>query len=119
LVIGAFALAHGNVFTRRFDDSIYKSIQEVLTVKYPDEQKLVKCMVDDFRGDHIVDKFFSEDLLTDTDKLTKAIEKYENSARIKCKIGIFLESPFGVLALVVICLIIILISCCVIKCIWC
>lgn len=111
----SFALTQGNGNALKdLNKAISASIQEVLAVKYPDDQKLAKCMADD-----IASNFLTMDFMTNTEKFARDIEKYESRAKTKCKIGIFLESPIGVLALVVICLVLIIISCCIIKCIWC
>lgn len=101
------------------DAAFYKAVHGYLLVKHPDEPRLARCMVDDFRGSKVAEKVFSVELLTDTEKLKNSIASYENYAEVKCKIAIFVQSPLGVCVLIAVLLLIILLACCLIKCICC
>lgn len=101
------------------DDAIYKSIHGVLIATRPEQPALVKCMVDDFRGNKIADKFYSTDLILNTSKLQEEIEPYVDVAEAKCNIALFLQSPLGIFVLIAILLLLIICCCCIIKCICC
>ena len=60
------------------DDGVYGIIHIMLRSEYPDEK--AKCMVDDFRSNKVVDKFFSADLLFNNEKLKREIQPYVDFA---------------------------------------
>jgi len=101
------------------DDAIYKAIHGLLLVDNPDKPELVKCIVDDFKGNKIADKFYTPDLLINTAKLKEEINPYLEVAQVKCNIALFIQSPLGIFALIAVLLLLILSCCCVIKCIFC
>jgi hypothetical protein len=76
-------LAQGNIFKNFADDRIYDAIQIVLKNQYPDNQAKVQCMVDDFRRNKVADKFYTIDLLTNNEKLSKEIQPYVDEANLK------------------------------------
>lgn len=119
VVISVLALSQENYIKSITDDAIYKSIYGVLLATRPDQPALVKCMVDDFKGNKIADKFYSDDLLVNISKLQDEIEPYVGVAEAKCNIALFLQSPFGICILIAILLLLILCCCCIIKCICC
>lgn len=117
--VGFLAMAEGNFVTSTFDEGVYKLIQGILIVKHPEETRLVKCLMDDFRKSKLAEKFYTPELLTNTAKLEEEIQPHLKFAEVKCKFGFFLQSPFGILILIAILLVVILICCCLIKCICC
>lgn len=119
LVLSIVTLSQENFIKDSFDDAIYKSIHGVLTVARPDQPELVKCMVDDFRGNKIADKFYSTELLTNSLKLQEEIQPYINVAEIKCKIALFIQSPLGICILIALLLLLIICCCCILRCLCC
>lgn len=83
VVVIAAAFAQGNIFKNFADDRIYDAIEVVLRNQYPDNQKKVQCMVDDFRRNKVADKFYTIDLLTNQEKLSKEIQPYVDEANLK------------------------------------
>lgn len=110
---------YGNVIRNGIDDAIYTSIHGLLLVKYPGENALVKCIVDDFKGSKIADKFYTPDLILNTEKLQKEIDPYLEVAEVKCNVALFFQSPLGIFVLIAILLIVIMSCCCLIKCLCC
>lgn len=102
-----------------FDEKIFKSIERILDDKYPDEPALIKCIIRDFKGSKLVDKFYTPELILNTKKLTEEIEPHLKMAERKCKVGLFLQSPVGLLIIIALVLVVILICCCLIKCLCC
>lgn len=102
------------------DDEIYGAIGDFLKVKYPDETILQQCMIKTFRVNKIADNFSTLEFKEDHAWIQDSIEPHEKVARIKCNIAVFFSSsPFGILIMVGFLLIVILLLCCLIKCIWC
>jgi len=119
VVASMVAFSQGYSIKNAFDEPIYKAIYVALVARYPDDPQLAKCISDDFRGSKIADKFYTIELLTNQEKLQKEIEPHVNAAEIKCKIGLFAQSTLGIFVLIAILLVLILISCCIIKCLCC
>jgi hypothetical protein len=120
LAVSAFGLCEGGPITSLQSEAMYKAINVVLTVKYRDNPKLVKCMVDDFRGNKVADQIYSIDrILNPETSLANDIAKFEENAKLKCDIALFLQTPIGILILISILLIFILLCCCLLKCMCC
>lgn len=118
LAVSFVAVSQGSIFSDAADEIIYKAIHTVLVAKYPGEEKLVKCIDLDFRGSNLAKKFGSN-LVLQPDDLKKEIASDLNVAETKCKIGLFFQSPIGIIIIIGISLVVILICCCLIKCIFC
>lgn len=119
---GFLALAEGGFIPEiadGIDEKIFKSIERILEDKYPDEPALIKCIIRDFKGSKLVEKFYTRELIFNTKKLAEEIEPHLNMAERKCKVGLFLQSPVGLLIIIVLVLVVILICCCLIKCLCC
>lgn len=67
------AFAQANILKGFADDGIYEAIRVVLKRQYPDNEVKVSCMVDDFRRNKVADKFYTFDLLTNQDKLSREV----------------------------------------------
>lgn len=114
--VGFLAMAGGNFV---FDAGVYSLIEGILIVKHPDDTRLVECLMDNFRKSKLAEKFYTPELLTNPAKLEEEIQPHLKYAEMKCKIGLFLQSPFGILIMIAVLLVVILICCCLIKCICC
>lgn len=120
LAVSGFGLCQGNAISSLQSEAMYKAIHVILSGKYRDDPKLVKCMVDDFRGSKVAEEIYSIDRILNPQKsLADDISKYEENAKLKCDIALFLQTPIGILILISIILIFILLCCCVLKCICC
>jgi hypothetical protein len=67
------------------DPSIFIAIKEVLIYNYGKSEALANCMVDDFRRNKIVEKFYSPELLSDLPQLAREIEPFIADAEQNCK----------------------------------
>lgn len=120
MLVSLMATSQGNIFTKGVDIAVYKAIQALLLVKHPENPELAKCIVDDFTGNKVADKItYSPDLVSNPEKLQNEIKEYEDSAEIKCKVALFLQTPIGICILILILLLLISLSCCIIRCICC
>lgn len=68
------ALVQGNFLSNAIDEGIYSAIHAILRNQYPDEPEKAQCMVDDFRRNHVADKFYTPDIVTNTEKLKREIQ---------------------------------------------
>lgn len=101
------------------DEGIYTAIHAILKNEYPGEDEKSQCMIDDFRRNHVADKFYTPDLLFNTDKLRREIQPHVDEANLKCTLITFFQSPLGIAALVLLFLLALSIICCLIRCICC
>lgn len=83
-VLCAAAFVQGNIFKKFADDRIYDAIDIVLKNQYLDNQKMVQCIVDNFRRNNVAEKFYTIDILTGQDTLSKGIQPYVDEANLKC-----------------------------------
>lgn len=113
------AYSQGNPDKIETDPLIYKNISIALAIKHPDDPELVKCISDDFEKSKVADKFYTKELLNNTTQLLEEIKPYEKWAEPKCEIALFLQTPIGILIMCLILLVLILICCGVIRCLWC
>lgn len=81
-VVCSVAFIQGNIIKDAIDDGVYSAIHAILRNQYPDEPEKAQCMTDDFRRNKIADKFYSADLLLNTDKLQKEIQPYVDEANL-------------------------------------
>lgn len=120
LAVSGFGLCQANPISSLQNEAMYKAIHSLLSIKHKDDPKLVKCMVDDFRGNKVAEEIYSIDRILSPQKtLAEDISKYEESAKLKCDIALFLQTPIGILILISVLLIFIILCCCVLKCICC
>ncbi|CRK97808.1 CLUMA_CG011184, isoform A [Clunio marinus] len=99
-VICSIAYIQGNIITNAIDDGIYGAIHQILKNQYPENPEKAQCMVDDFRRNHVADKFYTPDLLFNNDKLQREIQPYVDKASIQCNVILFFQSPLGICVLV-------------------
>lgn len=119
IALCSVALVQGNVLKGFVDDGIYGAISLVLKQQYPGQEEKTKCMVDDFRRNKVVDKFYTFELITNQEKLSREIQPYVDEANLKCTLILFFQSPIGICVLVALFVLAILIICCLIRCICC
>lgn len=119
IAICTIAAVQGNIFKTFADDRIYDVIKIVLKNQYPDNEKKVECMVDDFHRNKVADKFYSIDLLTNHEKLSREMQPYVDEANLKCTLIEFFQSPLGICVLIAFFLLALSIICCLIRCICC
>lgn len=132
----SFAFIQCNFIKDSIDEGIYAAIHSILKNQYPDEPEKSQCMIDDFRRNHVADKFYTPDLITNTEKLKREIQvcvdknlldsmtnshfqPYVDEANLKCTLIAFFQSPLGICVLVALFLLAISIICCLIRCICC
>ncbi|KAG4069957.1 hypothetical protein HA402_015181 [Bradysia odoriphaga] len=122
-VVALFAICsityvQGNIFTNAINDGIYSVIDALLKDKYQDNPRKAECMSEDFRRNHIADKFYTTDLLVNQEKLSRELQPYIDAANLKCDVVAFLMSPLGIGIMVLIaCMLAISCICCLIRCI--
>lgn len=75
-VVCSITFIQGNVFKSVFDDTIYTVIDAVVKNKYQDNPRKAECVSEDFRRNRIADKFYTTDLLTNPDKLSRELQPY-------------------------------------------
>jgi len=115
IAVCSLAFTQGNVL----DDGIYTAIHAILKNQYPNEPEKTQCMVDDFRRNKVADKFYTFDLIVNTEKLQREIQPYVDEANLKCTLIAFFQSTWGILALILLFCLAISIICCLIRCICC
>jgi hypothetical protein len=93
---------------------VYKKIDLILKKSYDDED-LVKCMVNDFRKNRFADTLDADHILGDGFSLANEIKSYEERAKLKCDIGIFIQSPIGILIILVALLVVTILFCCLLR----
>lgn len=81
-VICSITFIQGNIFKTAIDEGIYAVIETYLEKKYADNPNKAACMSDDFRRNKIVDKFYTSDLLTNPDKLSRELQPYIDVAEL-------------------------------------
>lgn len=119
LAVCSVAVIECNLLKGLADDGVYTAIEAILKNQYPNEDEKTKCMVDDFRRNHVADKFYTPDILFNQDKLQREIQPYVDEANVKCTLIVFFQSPLGIAALVLLFLLALSIICCLIRCICC
>ncbi|KAJ6641035.1 hypothetical protein Bhyg_05968 [Pseudolycoriella hygida] len=118
LVICTITLIQGNIFKTVIDDGIYSLIDTYVKDQYKDNPRKAECMSEDFRRNRIADKFYTADIITNPDKLSRELQPYIDAADLKCDVVAFLLSPWGIGILVLIaCLLALSCICCLIRCI--
>lgn len=78
IAVCSFACAQGNIL----DDGIYTAIHAILKNQYPNEPEKTQCMIDDFRRNKVADKFYTVDLVFNTEKLQREIQPYVDEANL-------------------------------------
>lgn len=73
-------------------------------------------MIDEFKSNHLADKFYTPDLLFNTEKLKREIQPFVDEADKKCEF-LFFQSPLGIAVLILALLLTLTIICCLIRCI--
>lgn len=81
-VICSITFIQGNIFKSVIDDGIYALIDTYVKDEYKDNPKKAECMIDDFRKNRIADKFYTTDLITNPDKLSKELQPYIDAANL-------------------------------------
>lgn len=71
-----------NIVKEAIDDGVYAAIHAILKNQYPNEPEKAQCMVDDFRRNKVADKFYTPDLLFNSDKLQREIKPYTDEANL-------------------------------------
>lgn len=82
IAVCSCALIQGNVLKSFADDAVYTAIHAILKNQYPQEPEKAQCMVDDFRRNKIADKFYTPDIVFNTDKLQREIQPYADEANL-------------------------------------
>lgn len=118
-VVCTIALVQSNVLKNAIDEGVYSAIHAVLKNQYPDEPEKVQCMIDDFRRNHIADKFYTADIIANPEKLKSEIQPYVDASNAFCTVIVFFQTPLGIVAIVCLFLLAISIICCLIRCICC
>lgn len=137
-VICSITFIQGNIIKSFIDDGIYAVIDTSMKDRYGDNQKKAECMSDDFRRNRIADKFYTTDVITNPEKLSKELQPYIDEADlsmytvvinkcniiniclffIECEVIAFIQSPWGIgILLLLACMIILSCICCLIRCI--
>lgn len=94
----------------------YKAIESNLKAKYPEDQKLASCILNDFKGNKLADEIYSaESILEDGYDLSKEIQPHEKKAKHKCDIALWFSTPFGILIILSVLLVLTILCCCLLK----
>lgn len=84
-VVCSITLIQGNIIKDALDEGIYSLIDVYLKDQYKDNPRKAECMSEDFRRNHIVDKFYTTDLITNPDKLSRELQPYRDASNLsKC-----------------------------------
>lgn len=119
MAVSAIGVCHSHPVTSTQSEAMYKAIHVLLSGKYRDDPKLVKCIVDDFRGGKVGELIYMDRIDHPQRPLADDIGKYEESAKLKCDIALFIQTPWGIMILISVLLAIIILCCCVLKCMCC
>lgn len=66
------------------DDLIYDLIRSDLLEKFPDDEKFVKCLEKNFRGNKIADRLYNYELIFNQEKIKEDIKPYINEYSLIC-----------------------------------
>lgn len=81
-VVCAISFVQGNFVKDALDETIYAAIDVYLKEEYKDNPKKAECMSEDFRRNRIVDKFYTTELITNPDKLTRELQPYRDAVNL-------------------------------------
>jgi hypothetical protein len=112
--------AQSGVLNEFVDDGIYGAIEKIIEKRNPHKtHDEIKCIVESFKDDKLVDKFYTADLLFNHQKLEREIEPYLSNVSTKCEWIAFIKTPLGICCVVGLILAMLSIICGLIKCICC
>lgn len=81
-VICSITFIQGNIFREAIDGGIYTIIDSMLKDEYKDNPKKAECMSKDFRSNNIADKFYTVDIVTNTEKLQRELQPFIDEANL-------------------------------------
>lgn len=79
------SLVRGQKIKDEIDETVYDLIHDLLMERYPKEDSRVDCMVEALKENKNVDKFYSPQLLFNTDALKQKLEPYLPEVDKECK----------------------------------
>lgn len=90
LLIGLFAVARCEF---ELHESIYKTLQDIVESRYPNQIKKTKCINDELRRKNVIEKLSSSNEIDfDDEKLSIEVNKLVDRINIKCSVVIYLPS---------------------------
>lgn len=72
----------GNILKDAIDDGIYTLIDSYIKDQYKDNPRKAECMSEDFRRNRVADKFYTTDIITNPEKLSRELQPYIDAANL-------------------------------------
>jgi hypothetical protein len=118
LAVCAVGWCNGKPVTDEQSKKTYKAIEDILNGNYEDKN-LANCIINDFKQNKIADKLFDHNRILDEKfKLADEIKPFEESAKFKCDIGLFVQSPIGIIIILSVLLVLTILCCCCLRCLF-
>ena len=97
LATSCLPIAHSNIIDNFFNVGFYVGLTEFLTLKYPQEPKLVQCIINFFKRFEIEKEFVNFKSLINFQEAGDDMMDYVNYAEVACRVEAFFKTPIGFL----------------------
>jgi len=100
LATSCLPIAHSNIIRYTLNIEFYFGLTKFLIAKYPEEPKLIRCILDFFETFEIEKKFVDLKSLASFQETNDDIMNYVNLAEVVCRIDAFFMTPIGLVCAV-------------------
>jgi len=101
LATSCLPIAYSSIIRDTLNVGFYVGLTGFLTAKYPEEPKLVRCIIKTFKFFKIEEDFVSWNTVTNPQEASDDITNHVKYAEVYCRIEGFVMSPIGLVCAVV------------------